>query len=659
MPTPCPQPRPLTRKVVAVTAAGVVGAGARTAAGAGTASARPRPVRTSRSGAWRPAAEASEEARDSRGSLPNLQLAGAARVRFRRLRRGQAVVVDERRLPERYRNPERIARGGMGEVYRAEDAAPRRASSPSSCSPGRYADDEAVRGRFTREALAAARLSQAPNTVTIFDVGEQEGRPYIVMEYLPGGSLADRLEREGAQPVGRALAWLGQAAAALDAAHANGIVHRDVKPANLLLDSDERVKVADFGVASAAGLGSFTEVGHGRRHRRLPRAGAGARRARRPRERPLRPRGRRLRAAHRQAAVRARVDDGRGDGARERADPAGLGVEPGPAARARRRPRARPREGARAPVRAPPPSSCGAARRARPGRPGRRRSRRSRRLRRRAQTPPLAAAARCSSAARSLAGVLAAALLAGDDGETTARTTAPPRRFRRRSRCRARPSSDRDDRARAAPGDHDGRGAARARSPSELNDQGFALMQAGDYEEALPLLEQAVAGLAGSGELTEAYASYNLAFTRLRLGQLRRRRRAARPLGSRSREAEGDQQAAEGGRAELRGGRGLSRRGARRTGARSTRGTRPSLDRLPPVAVLAVPGDGPREALRERVSAAPSRAPRGASSCRASSGGRGRRGPRRGGRATASAPVCSRTSCVISRFSRSSPPPML
>ena len=97
--------------------------------------------------------------------------------------------------------------------------------------------------------------------MTIFDVGEHEGRPYIVMEYLAGGSLADRLTREGAQPLGRALEWLGQAAAALDAAHASGIVHRDVKPANLLLDDEDRVKVADFGVASAAHLASFTEAG--------------------------------------------------------------------------------------------------------------------------------------------------------------------------------------------------------------------------------------------------------------------------------------------------------------------------------------------------------------------------------------------------------------
>ena len=163
-------------------------------------------------------------------------------------------------LPPRYRQPERIARGGMGEVYRAEDAELGRVVAVKLLGE-HYADDEAVRGRFTREARAAARLSQAPSTVTIFDVGEHEGRPYIVMEYLSGGSLAERLAQEGAQPPGRALAWLAQTAAALDAAHANGVVHRDVKPANLLLDEEDRVYVADFGVASATGLGTFTEVG--------------------------------------------------------------------------------------------------------------------------------------------------------------------------------------------------------------------------------------------------------------------------------------------------------------------------------------------------------------------------------------------------------------
>jgi tetratricopeptide (TPR) repeat protein len=163
-------------------------------------------------------------------------------------------------LPDRYRDPEHVAQGGMGEVFCAQDTVLGRTVAIKMLAE-RYSANEAVRGRFTREALAAARLSGEPNTVTIFDVGEHEERPFIVMEYLRGGSLEDRLRAEGAQQPARALEWLEQAAAALDAAHAHGVVHRDVKPGNLLLTSEGSVRVADFGVASAAGLDSLTVTG--------------------------------------------------------------------------------------------------------------------------------------------------------------------------------------------------------------------------------------------------------------------------------------------------------------------------------------------------------------------------------------------------------------
>lgn len=163
-------------------------------------------------------------------------------------------------LPSRYLAPELIGQGGMGEIYRAEDETLGRTVAVKVLAK-RFSADEALRGRFTREALAAARLSGEPNTVTIFDVGEHEGRPFIVMEYLRGGSLEDRLRQHGAQDPGRALAWLDEAGAALDAAHDHGVVHRDVKPGNLLLAGDGTVRVADFGVASAAGLDSLTMTG--------------------------------------------------------------------------------------------------------------------------------------------------------------------------------------------------------------------------------------------------------------------------------------------------------------------------------------------------------------------------------------------------------------
>jgi serine/threonine-protein kinase len=148
----------------------------------------------------------------------------------------------------------------MGDVYRATDTQLGRTVAIKVLGD-RYADDESVRERFKREALAAARLSGSPNTVTIFDVGESDGHPYIVMELLEGGTLEDRLKAGGAQDPADVIRWLDQAASALDAAHAAGVVHRDVKPGNLLLNSRGEVAVADFGVASAVGLDSMTMTG--------------------------------------------------------------------------------------------------------------------------------------------------------------------------------------------------------------------------------------------------------------------------------------------------------------------------------------------------------------------------------------------------------------
>jgi eukaryotic-like serine/threonine-protein kinase len=111
-----------------------------------------------------------------------------------------------------------------------------------------YARDDLVRRRFLREANAAARLSGHPHVVTIYDVGEWDGRPFIAMEYLPNGDLHQRLAT-GRPPFATTAAWIAEAASALDGAHANGVIHRDVKPANLLLDGRCSVHVADFGIA--------------------------------------------------------------------------------------------------------------------------------------------------------------------------------------------------------------------------------------------------------------------------------------------------------------------------------------------------------------------------------------------------------------------------
>jgi serine/threonine-protein kinase len=162
-------------------------------------------------------------------------------------------------LPPRYRNARPIGAGGMGEIFCATDRELDREVALKVLAE-RYAQDEPLRARFEREAMAAARLSGTPNIVTIFDVTEHNGRPIIVMEYLSGGSLQEQIAGTPCPPA-QALGWLEEAAGALDAAHAAGIVHRDVKPANLLLDGRGHVHVADFGVASAVGLGSLTQTG--------------------------------------------------------------------------------------------------------------------------------------------------------------------------------------------------------------------------------------------------------------------------------------------------------------------------------------------------------------------------------------------------------------
>jgi serine/threonine-protein kinase len=163
-------------------------------------------------------------------------------------------------LPDRYRVIGHVANGGMASVWAAEDELLGRTVAVKILSAAVSSDPSASK-RFQREAKAAARVSVHPNVVTIYDIGEHEGHPFIVMEYLPGGTVAERLKGRRAIPRELALRWLSHAAAALDAAHAAGIVHRDVKPANLLLDKDDRLAVADFGIATLAAETSLTQTG--------------------------------------------------------------------------------------------------------------------------------------------------------------------------------------------------------------------------------------------------------------------------------------------------------------------------------------------------------------------------------------------------------------
>jgi serine/threonine-protein kinase len=166
-------------------------------------------------------------------------------------------------LPPRYRVLRHIANGGMATVWAAEDAVLERLVAVKVLAAG-YAADPSARRRFTREARAAARVSDHLNVVTIFDIGEMASPPtqaFIVMEHFAGGTVDDRLKAGDPIPVPLALRWLRETASALDAAHAADIVHRDVKPGNLLLDENGRLAVGDFGIASIAGETAMTAAG--------------------------------------------------------------------------------------------------------------------------------------------------------------------------------------------------------------------------------------------------------------------------------------------------------------------------------------------------------------------------------------------------------------
>jgi serine/threonine-protein kinase len=154
-----------------------------------------------------------------------------------------------RLLDGRYRIGPRVARGGMASVYEATDIRLDRTVAVKIMHPG-LGDDEEFASRFVREARAAARLSH-PNVVAVYDQGQEDGTVYLAMELVPGHTLRDVIRKESPMAPARALALLEPVLSALAAAHRAGLMHRDVKPENVLIADDGRVKVADFGLAKA------------------------------------------------------------------------------------------------------------------------------------------------------------------------------------------------------------------------------------------------------------------------------------------------------------------------------------------------------------------------------------------------------------------------
>jgi serine/threonine protein kinase len=418
----------------------------------------------------------------------------------------------------------------MGDIYLAEDTVLGRQVAVKVLDE-RFAKDPDVTKRFTREALAAAKLSGHHNIVMIFDVDECDGRPMIVMEYLPGGTVADRA-REGRVDREEALGWLEQTAAALDDAHQAGIVHRDVKPANLLLDERNEVHVGDFGIAriadeSGAGLtvagtvlgtagylspeqargepathasdiyglgvvayelltggrpfegGSSTEEAGAHIHQPVPPAserGVGLPRSvDRVFERALAKEG-----AHRYRSARELVEDLRASLEPED-EPTRIRTAPVPYSRNR----ARPERG-------------------------------------RSTVPILLGT--LALAALAAGGLMAAVMTSNDDPgpsvvtENVTRTQGGTTATTEVTVTEQAPTAA----SATAAGGGGGGGKLSYDEAKELTDEATALMRQSDYAGALPLAERAYKSLRGSGDIYEAYAAYNAGKSLIELGDCKK-----------------------------------------------------------------------------------------------------------------------------------------
>jgi eukaryotic-like serine/threonine-protein kinase len=174
---------------------------------------------------------------------------------------GSLMAVLGNEIAGRYRLDRRLGAGGMSTVYLALDHVLERPVAVKLLAE-HLAEDDGFVARFRREALAAAKLVH-PNIVQVYDSGHdaQANRYYIVMEYVEGQTLAQILRDRGRLPVGEAVGIVAQACEGLEYAHRHAVIHRDVKPGNLLINPDGHVKLADFGIAKAAEDSKITQIG--------------------------------------------------------------------------------------------------------------------------------------------------------------------------------------------------------------------------------------------------------------------------------------------------------------------------------------------------------------------------------------------------------------
>lgn len=159
----------------------------------------------------------------------------------------------------RFRLDEKIGSGGMSTVYRAYDPTLERWVAIKLMHADISSDPDQLE-RFRREARAVARLNH-PHVVTVIDAGEDDGNPFIVFEFVEGETLKDRIRRQGRLPIPEAVAYAIEIGRALGCAHAARLVHRDVKPQNVLIDLDGRAKVTDFGIARSLEMDGLTQAG--------------------------------------------------------------------------------------------------------------------------------------------------------------------------------------------------------------------------------------------------------------------------------------------------------------------------------------------------------------------------------------------------------------